>query len=118
VNSVVEEVGRDRAFDKLYQSMNVVRRFGRTGKFDYLAMVGKLDLAAIAPASAYLMGSGGPTRGARLLFGNGPGAPIGNRQLDEALIALNNSLGIGMQALEDALCNWQKSPTLFTAFRG
>jgi hypothetical protein len=36
-------------FDILYYSMNSVFRFGRTAKFDYLSMVGKLGLSNIEP---------------------------------------------------------------------
>jgi hypothetical protein len=46
--------GRRKAFDDLYQSMKVVARFGRTARFDYLTMVGKLGLASIEPGSTYL----------------------------------------------------------------
>jgi len=49
--------------------MNDVERFGRTAKFDYLTMVGKLGLAAIEPGSTYMQGATGPLKGARLLFG-------------------------------------------------
>lgn len=106
------------AFDLLYQSMHVVTRFGRTARFDYLAMVGKLGLAHIEPGSAYLRQSTGPVKGAQLLFaGHGNKAP---RQslLDGWLIDLDAELKVGMQVLEDALCNWQKSPQEFKKFRG
>jgi len=38
----------------------------------------------------------------------------------EGLVQLEAELQIpmGMQVLEDALCNWQKSPDLFVPFRG
>jgi hypothetical protein len=31
---------------------------------------------------------------------------------------LEADLGVGMQAMEDALCNWQKSPRRFVHFKG
>ena len=102
------------AFRELYNSMNQVARFGRTAKFDYLAMIGKLGLAAIEPDSTYMQGATGPISGARLLFGGHSGA----KQLDQWLIELEAQLGVGMQVLEDALCNWQKSPDNFVSFRG
>ncbi len=37
------------AFDYLYRSMRNVASFGRTARFDYLTMVGKLGLAVIEP---------------------------------------------------------------------
>src|SRR6185437_3188200 len=57
------------AFDDLYRSMDVVVSFGRTARFDYLTMVGKLGLAPIEPGSTYMLGATGPLLGARLLFG-------------------------------------------------
>jgi hypothetical protein len=53
-------------FDAAYDSLTI-ERFGRLAKFDFLALLGRLDLAPIAPGSAYLSGATGPLRGARLL---------------------------------------------------
>lgn len=103
-----------KAFDGLYQSMRAVARFGRLGRFDYLTMLGKLGLAAIEPASTYMENSTGPLRGAQLLFGVGESAAT----LDQWLVGLDAQLSVGMQVLEDALCNWQKSPARFIPFRG
>ena len=107
-----------KAFDSLYRSMNSVASFGRTAKFDYLAMVGKLDLAPIKPGSAYLDGSTGPIIGATLLYFGTITAKVSPKKLDLWLQELNAFLNVGMQPLEDALCNWQKSPKKFRAFRG
>lgn len=101
-----------RAFDDLYRSMNVAR-FGRMARFDYLTMVGKLGLSPIEPGSIYMSGATGPLTGARLLFGSND-LPA---NLDRALVELDSELNVGMQVLEDALCNWQKSPLVFTPFR-
>jgi hypothetical protein len=111
-----QQAGGDQriAFDNLYKSMKVVARFGRTARFDYLTMVGKLRLAPIEPGSTYMHGSTGPFRGAQLLFG-GHGTAA---DLDASLVELDGQLNVGMQVLEDALCNWQKSPDRFKAFRG
>ena len=103
-----------RAFEILYQSMKTVARFGRTARFDYLTMVGKLGLALIEPPSTYMQGSTGPVKGARLFFGVSGSAT----ELDSWLVELDVKLHVGMQVLEDALCNWQKSPTKFKPFRG
>jgi len=107
-----------RAFHLLYESMVLVRRFGRTARFDYLAMIGKLEFAAIEPDSAYLGAATGPVTGAKLLFGGGSSAKISVAQLDELLICLDRYLNVGMQVIEDAVCNWQKSPGTFKSFRG
>lgn len=101
-------------FDLLYESMRAVARFGRLARFDYLAMLGKLGLAPISPGSPYLNGSSGPLRGAKLLFGQVEPASTFNAWVAE----LGEYLGFGMQVLEDALCNWQKSPARFIRFRG
>ena len=101
-------------FRNLFESMNSVASFGRTARFDYLAMLSKLELAPIEPDSAYIKDSTGPITGARLLFGGHYSAA----QLDQWLNELGSQLGVGMQALEDALCNWQKSPEVFVPFRG
>ena len=101
------------AFHQLYNSMASVASFGRTARFDYLTMVGKLNLAHVEPGLTYLTNSTGPIRGARLLFGvQGPAAI-----LDQWIVELGQHLNLPLQVLEDALCNWQKSPSLFKAFR-
>ena len=102
------------AFDYLYCSMNAVSSFGRLARFDYLTMLGKLGLAPIEPSSPYLAGSSGPRKGAELLFGRGRSL----EELDDWTAELGNHLGLGMQVMEDSLCNWQKSPDHFVEFRG
>jgi Alpha-glutamyl/putrescinyl thymine pyrophosphorylase clade 3 len=109
-----------RTFELLYRSMAAVISFGRLARFDYLTMVGKLGLADIEPGSAYLTAATGPLRGARLLFGGHPRAALVPSLLDPWLIELEAALNLGpqgMQALEDALCNWQKSPEHFQSVR-
>jgi hypothetical protein len=123
---LVEEVRRQtggdprKTFDSLYRSMTVVS-FGRTAKFDYLTMIGKLGLAPIEPGSTYMQGATGPLRGARLLFGGSTPASLEPSDLEGWLVELEARLQLGthgMQVLEDALCNWQKSPRRFVPFRG
>jgi len=106
-----------KTFDYLYRSMQKVHRFGRLARFDYLTMVGKLRLARIEPGSAYIQHATGPRDGARMLFGRRNAEAT---QLEEWLKELDRYLGLdfGMQVLEDALCNWQKSPAQFKPFRG
>ena len=105
------------AFDDLFRSMKAVARFGRLARFDYLAMVEKLRLADIKAGSPYLQGATGPMRGARLIFGDVE-SRIRPSVLNEWVSELAISLGVGMQEIEDSLCNWQKSPSEFIAFRG
>lgn len=102
-----------QAFDDLYRMMDAVVTFGRTARFDYLTMIDKLSLAPIKAGSTYMKGATGPFDGARLLFGTNDKAA----KLDEWLVELDTQLNVGMQVLEDALCNWQKSPDKFKPFR-
>jgi hypothetical protein len=115
------QAGHDRrqTFDWLYRSMECVATFGRTGRFDYLTMLAKLGLADIEPGSTYMTGATGPLDGAKLLFGNAADNAM-PRVIDGWLVELEAVLGLpmGMQVLEDALCNWQKSPAQYEPFRG
>ena len=103
-------------FAQLYNEMNCVTRFGRTARFDYLTMLGKLGLAQLEPDSTYMHGATGPYSGAALLFGGQQTQATFNLWLD----ALESHLGLyyGMQVLEDSLCNWQKSPNNYVYFGG
>jgi Alpha-glutamyl/putrescinyl thymine pyrophosphorylase clade 3 len=102
------------AFHSLYQSMDTVYTFGRMGKFDYLAMIGKMELAPIFPGSTYLMGSTGPQQGGRLFYGD-PYLTV--QELDRRFLELSQVLEVGPQEIEDSICNWQKSPQQFFAYR-
>jgi hypothetical protein len=104
------------AFARLYDSMAAVHRFGRTARFDYLTMLGKLDFVRIHPGSTFLKDATGPLKGARLLYGVGPGTHAA--VLEDWLIELDADLQVGAQALEDAICNWQKQPGSYRPFRG
>lgn len=106
------------AFHTLYHSMSSVGRFGRTGRFDYLCLLGNLGLVNIVPGEPYLRNATGPLRGARLLFDGSTTSTSPAAVLEGRCVDLNNCLDVGMQVLEDALCNWQKSPYRFKSFRG
>ncbi len=116
---LVKSAGNDpeTIFNAFYQNMSVAR-FGRLGKFDFLSMLGRLGLAPIIPGKAYLEGATGPLRGARLLFFGNTATQAKVDNLEDWLKELDSDLSIGMQPMEDALCNWQKSPTEFVHFIG
>jgi len=116
---LVKESGNDPEviFDHFYNSMHV-KQFGRLGKFDFLALLGRLKLAPIVPGKAYLKGATGPLAGARLLFGGKDDATLSESKLEGYIAELDRVLAIGKQAMEDSLCNWQKSPTKFVHFTG
>lgn len=120
VASVANGAGGDpaAAFDSIYRSMRAVRRFGRTARFDYLTTLRNIGLADVRAGRPYLVGATGPLRGARLLLAPGPGLPSRPTSLDRVVAELDEYLEVGCDVLEDALCNWQKSPTVFRPFRG
>lgn len=106
-------------FDALYKEMDAVPRFGRLGRFDFLTMIGKLGLGPISPGSAYIWHNAtGPYRGIRLLATGSTLGRLSRRDADRLYLDLGKDLGLGMQELEDALCNWQKSPRAYVYFRG
>lgn len=106
------------AFRRLYKQMDAVKSFGRTAKFDYLSMIGKTGLAQIEPDSVYFGSATGPVSGAKLLFHGDELARIPVRDLEQSADALAEAIEIGKQAMEDSLCNWQKSPARPARFRG
>ena len=115
---VAADGDRFRAFDDLYRSMSAVSSFGRLARFDYLSMLGKLQLAPIAAGSTYVSTSTGPLAGAALLFFDASTATHSAAAIDLWLRDLGQRLGVTMQDLEDALCNWQKSPDSYRRFSG
>jgi hypothetical protein len=104
-------------FDHLYRSLEI-RSFGRLAKFDYLSLVSRYRLAPIEAGSAYLDGATGPGRGARLLLDGNPTSGTSNAVLQAKLDNLDVELRVGMAVMEDALCNWQKSPRKFVHYTG
>ena len=108
----------ESAFDNLYRSMVKVHRFGRLARFDYLSMIGRLGLADIRPGKTYLRSSTGPLKGARLLFQTTGEPEIPVTTLEDKAATLVGHLGVTFDVMEDALCNWQKSPNEFKRFRG
>jgi hypothetical protein len=118
-NTLAQVNGHPRkAFALLYDSMNVVKSFGRTGRFDYLTMLGKIGLAPIDANSTYMNAATGPKKGARLLFDGQFNSRTAAKTLEARVAALEEHLGVGMQVMEDAMCNWQKSPGRYLPFRG
>jgi hypothetical protein len=104
-------------FDYLYRSL-IITSFGRLAKFDYLSLVGRYGLAPIEAGTAYLGGATGPGRGARLLVDGNPDSATSNPSLQTKLDAVDAHLQVGMAVMEDALCNWQKSPRHFVHYKG
>lgn len=108
----------EEAFAHLFTEMSAVKSFGRTAKFDYLAMIGKLGLAAIRPNSVHFDGATGPVTGARLLFSGKLKSNDSSKKLESLSDSLASHLQVDKQVIEDSLCNWQKSPAAPVRFRG
>lgn len=107
----------EAAFEWLYYSMNCVVSFGRLAKFDYLSMLQKLGLVNIRAGRPFLDSStSGPNNGARLLLEGTQ--PLSIQQLETDVRIVGNHLGVGMQEMEDSLCNWGKSPGVYRHFGG
>jgi hypothetical protein len=104
-------------FDKFYRDLDVPT-FGRLAKFDYLSLLDRYHLFPGVPGSAYLNGATGPTRGAKLLIDGSVNGATSRKNLQMVLTDLDATLNVGMQVMEDALCNWQKSPNRFIHFEG
>ena len=107
-------VDKKQYFEWLFTVVETnIYSFGRLTTFDYLSMLSKTGLANIEPNSCHIVGSTGPKDGAQLLFGVYP-----DLQLDNYAMGLADHIGIGYQEMEDALCNWQKSPQIFYSYSG
>ncbi|UQR63394.1 hypothetical protein LRP30_42955 [Bradyrhizobium sp. C-145] len=104
-------------FDAAYRELRI-ERFGRLARFDFLALLGRLDLVPMSPGSAYLDGATGPLRGGRLLIDGDLSSKRTAPDVDCILKSLDERLGVGMQVMEDSICNWQKSPSAFKHFKG
>ncbi len=117
--NAVHAAGNDphTIYDYLYHDMKVLT-FARLGKFDYLSLVGRYGLAPISPGSAYLRGATGPQSGARLLVDGSRKSTTPLAAIQGKLDALDARLNVGMAVMEDALCNWQKSPASFVHYLG
>ena len=105
-------------FAATYESLGQVARFGRAARFDLLMNLAKIGLIDVEADRAYLAGATGPVRGARLLLDGSPASSSGSRDLEMRLKPLQEELQVTFDVLEDAMCNWQKSPDRFVPFRG
>jgi hypothetical protein len=102
-------------FEVLYHAMDAVVDFGRIAKFDYLMTISRLKFWDIEPGHTYLQNATGPLRGARLLVG-GPGSVARAQDLRPVLEQFSSIVGVTPDVIEDAICNWQKSPERFRKF--
>lgn len=117
--SIVRGAGNDPhvIFDAFYHALPV-KGFGRLGRFDWVSMLARYGLIYARAGSAYLKGATGPAAGARLLFTNNRNGQVADATVQGWLDQLDLVLQVGMEVLEDALCNWQKNPKEFVHFKG
>lgn len=120
IRNIHQTVGQQPTvvFRALYRSMASVYGFGRLGNFDFLTMVGKLQLAPIDADSVHMSGATGPLSGAKLLVQTPGAAAMSPKQIEAVVDSLDETLHVGKQVLEDSLCNWQKSPNHYLYFSG
>lgn len=105
-------------FAEFYRSLAQVKRLGRIGRFDYLMTLKKLGLADIAPPHSYLVGATGPLTGARLLLAGEDSVQLSAREAQGKLSEFSRVTDLSPDIMEDAVCNWQKSPTKYVRFSG
>lgn len=96
-------------FDVLYRRLRPIRRFGRTGVFDFLVLALDLKLISVKPQNCYLRGATGPLKGAKILWGD-----LKPKELDDKAAELACQLAVSPIVMEDCLCNWQKRFDSFT----
>lgn len=98
----------ERSFDRAYRKL-LVTRFGRTAKFDFLCLLGNLRLLSISPPHCYLAEASGPKAGALLMVTGKKGGRV-TSHVESVITKVQRHLGVPVEAMEDALCNWQKRP--------
>lgn len=110
------------SFKILYEKFfTKIFRFGRTAKFDHLCLLGKLGIADIEPGEIFVAGATGPKAGINLLMSGEKSNILSKNEANNAFNQLASYLKLddfAMQVLEDAICNWQKSPDKYVKFNG
>lgn len=119
---ILNEVGDNpnEIFDHLYKEMDRVYSYDRLGKFDFLCMLGKSNLINIEPGHAYLKKATGPNSGLSDLLRNTPNDEVSMQRKNDFMQLMADAMpqDFVMQILEDAICNWQKSPENYEHFSG
>lgn len=103
-------------FEAVYRSLNAVRQFGRTAKFDYLTMLGRLGLVQLRAPHVHMTGASGPLTGSKLLLYGDKLADVRRKDVQEHIGHLCDEIGVPPDVLEDAICNWQKKPDKYVRF--
>ena len=116
---IIRDAGNDPhvIFEAFYKALPVTG-YGRLGRFDWAAMLSRYGFAPAEAGSAFLSAATGPKGGMRLLFAGDAKAEVKPTTLQQWLDELDTGLQVGMEVLEDSICNWQKKPTVFEHFKG
>jgi hypothetical protein len=101
-------------FERLFSFFNENLSWGRLATFDHVTMLQKVGLIGAIPGRTFLNGATGPRNGVDLLLSD---VSLTIKQKESVIVELAGQLKLGQQEMEDALCNWQKSPSKFIAFR-
>lgn len=88
--------------------------FGRTAGFDYANLLAWTGLVPARAGTCHISGATGPRSGAEEMYGLV--RPASEHERDLAMLC--DSFSVPFDVMEDALCNWQKSPGKFKPFRG
>lgn len=111
-----------RTFDEVYKLSHNIPNFGRMAAFDFTASLAKCELNVMEPKSLYLHGSSGPIDGLnKLLKISNNNTIINNYEFGDDLLKWfveNSEIKFIAQVLEDAICNWQKSPLTYKKYFG
>lgn len=121
----MEEFNRKQkiTFSEFYKLSHKIPGFGRLASFDFTSTMAKCELNVEQPLSMYANNSTGPLKGLFLLLSVTKNSTSHQDQIDlsEKLTCwfLNNShIFMVAQVLEDAICNWQKSPIHYERYFG
>lgn len=106
--SVAKGKSPQLAFDQAYSKLSVTR-FGRTAKFDFLCLLGNLRILDVSPPHCYLAEATGPKSGALLMVTEKKSGGVTD-EVEATIQELQKYLGVPVEAMEDALCGWQKGP--------
>lgn len=112
------------SFDTMYKRAFNIPNFGRMATFDFVCMLCKCGMKVEEPLSMYHKHSTGPLKAIeQILMLAGINSPTKEDQIifgNELLSWFRSNTEISMiaQVLEDAICNWQKSPSDYNHYFG
>lgn len=111
-------------FHLVYKKSHKIPNFARMGAFDFTSSLCKCNLNIKDPESMYLEGSTGPLKALKDMLklsglnksSKAEQISFGNELLNWFME--NSDIEIAAQVIEDAICNWQKSPNHYERYFG